>query len=412
MILIKNIKQLIQVEENTSKNWVAGKEMDILPSIENAWLLIDGELISDFGKMATCPKGDFETIDAHGKLVFPSWCDSHTHIIFAGTREGEFSDRLHGLSYQEIAKKGGGILNSAKKLGQTSEEELYHQAMARIDEIIQLGTGLLEIKSGYGLTLESELKILRVAKKIKQNTAIEIKTSFLGAHAIPLAYKNNREGYIQLIINEMIPAVAQEHLADYIDVFCEKVAFTPEETERIIIAGKKYGLMPKIHTNQFNSMGGIEVSVTHNALSVDHLEVLNDEEIAVLKNAKTISTLLPSAPFFLNDPYPPARKMISNGLAVALASDFNPGSSPSGNMQLVISLACIKMKMTPKEAINAATLNGAYALGLSHKFGSIKRGKVANIFITKPISTIDFIPYSFGSNNVEIVLLKGQIKKH
>ena len=412
MILIKNIKQLIQIENDSQKKWVAGQDMNTLPSIDDAWLLIDGTVISDFGKMEHCPNGDFEMIDATGKIVGPTWCDSHTHIIFAADRSGEFVDRIHGLSYQEIAKKGGGILNSAKRLENTNESDLYIQAMERINEITSLGTGVLEIKSGYGLTLEGELKMLRVAQKIKANTDLEIKTSFLGAHAIPEKYKNNREGYIQLIINEMIPAVAKENLADFIDIFCEKVAFTPEETERIILAGKQYGLIPKIHTNQFNSMGGIEVSVKNDALSVDHLEVLNDDEIAILKSATTMPTLLPSAPFFLNDPFPPARKMIDQGLPVALASDFNPGSSPSGNMQFVISLACIKMKMTPKEAINATTINGAYALGLSQKYGSIKKGKNASVFITKPISTIDFIPYSFGSNNIETVILKGRIKKY
>jgi len=383
--------------------------MKNLATIDNAWLLIEKNKIADFGKMENCPERNDEVIDASGKMVFPSWCDSHTHLVFAGSREGEFRDRIEGLSYEEIARRGGGILNSAKRLRGTPEEELLEQAWNRMEEVKSFGTGVIEIKSGYGLTVESELKMLRVIRKLKAISPLKIKATFLGAHALPPEFKDDRNGYINLIINDLLPQIADEGLADYIDVFCEKVAFSPAETEQIMEAGSKYNLKPKIHTNQFNCMGGIEASVKYGAISVDHLEVVNDAEIEVLKNSNTMATLLPSAPFFINDHYPPARKLIDAGLPVALATDFNPGSTPSGRMSFVVSLACIKMKMLPEEAINAATINGAVALELQDDFGSIARGKVANIFISKPMSSIAFLPYSFGSNLVETVILNGEI---
>ncbi|MFK7907018.1 MAG: imidazolonepropionase [Chitinophagales bacterium] len=408
-ILLKNITNLVQVEENNPVKWVAGKDMAILPSIKNAFLLIEDGLIADFGEMKNCPETAREIIDVSGKMVFPCWCDSHTHLVFAATREQEFRDRIQGLTYQEIAKRGGGILNSARRLQESTEEELLQSTLERLEEIKGFGTGAVEIKSGYGLTYESELKILRVVQKLKKISDISIKATFLGAHAIPLQYKNNRKDYVDLVVNKMLPSIAEEGLADYIDVFCEKVAFTVAETERIMEAGAKFGLRAKIHTNQFNCMGGIEASVAHNALSVDHLEVLNDAEIAALQNSNTMPTLLPSAPFFINDEhYPPARKMLQAGLPVALATDYNPGSTPSGNMPFVLSLACIKMRLLPEEAINAATINGAYAMELQKELGSICRGKKANVFITKPIDSISRIPYSFGSNLVEEVIIGGK----
>jgi imidazolonepropionase len=358
--------------------------------------------------MENCPENAAQKIDATGKMVLPTWCDSHTHIVFAGSREAEFLDKIKGVPYEEIARKGGGILNSANRLQNTSEDELFEAAWKRLDEVASFGTGAIEIKSGYGLTTEAELKILRVIRRLKEKSLLEIKATFLGAHTFPMSYRDNRQGYIALIIKEMLPQIAAENLADYIDVFCEKVAFSVAETEQIIEAGLKYGLKPKIHTNQFNCMGGIEASVKYGAISVDHLEVLTDEEIAVLQKSDTIATLLPSAPFFLNDAFPPARKILDAGIAVALASDYNPGSSPSGNMQFVLSLACIKMKMTPEEAINAATLNGAAAMELSQNYGSIQRGKIANLLITKEIPSIHFLPYAFGSQLVESVILKGK----
>ncbi len=408
-LLLKNIHQLVQVEESPSLQWVAGKKMAHLPSIENAFLLIEDGLIADFGKMENCPETAQEVIDISGKMVFPCWCDSHTHLVFAATREQEFRDRIQGLTYQEIAERGGGILNSARKLQQCSEEELLKGTLERLKEIKDFGTGAVEIKSGYGLTLESELKILRVVQQLKKMSDLSIKATFLGAHAIPLAYKENRKAYVDLVVDKMLPAVADEGLADYIDVFCEKVAFTVAETERIIQAGAKFGLKAKIHTNQFNCMGGIEMSVANSALSVDHLEVLNDAEIAALQSSQTMPTLLPSAPFFINDEhFPPARKILEAGLPIALATDYNPGSTPSGNMPFVLSLACIKLRMLPEEAINAATINGAYAMELEGELGSICRGKKANVFITKPIDSIARIPYSFGSNLVEEVIIGGK----
>lgn len=407
-MLIKNIKTLVGIDKGSCKI-KKGEEMKNLLTVDDAWLLTEGERIKDFGKMENCPDRASEVIDASGKMVFPSWCDSHTHLVFAGSREGEFRDRIEGLSYEEIARRGGGILNSAMRLRNTAEEDLLEQAWNRLEEVKSYGTGVIEIKSGYGLSLESELKMLRVIRKLKAISPLKIKATFLGAHALPPEFKENRPGYISLIINEMLPKIADEGLAEYIDVFCEKVAFSPTETEQIMKAGLKYGLKPKIHTNQFNCMGGIEASVKYNAISVDHLEVVNDDEIEVLKKSNTMATLLPSAPFFINDHYPPARKLIDAGLPVALATDYNPGSTPSGKMSFVISLACIKMRMLPEEAINAATINGANALELQDDYGSIAKGKVANVFITKPMSSIAFLPYSFGSNLVETVVLKGKI---
>ncbi len=410
-ILIKNIKKLIQVDESSAspRSVVKGEAMRHLLSIDDAWLRIDGDKITGFGKMESCPDSAGTIINADGKMVFPSWCDSHTHLVFAGSREGEFADRINGLSYEEIAMRGGGILNSARRLQNTSEEQLFDKSWQRLEEVKRYGTGAIEIKSGYGLTVEAELKMLRVIRKLKEKSELTIKATFLGAHALPQEYKGNQNAYIDLIINEMLPKIAGEGLADYIDVFCEKVAFSPEETERIIQAGQQFGLKAKIHTNQFNCMGGIQASVRNGAISVDHLEVVNDEEIECLLHSETMPTLLPSAPFFLNDHYPPARKIIDAGLPVALATDYNPGSTPSGKMPFVLSLACIKMKMTPEEAINAATINGAAAMELQATHGSIGLGKIANIFITKPIPSIAYIPYSFGSDHIDTIILSGKI---
>ncbi|MDC1451400.1 imidazolonepropionase [Vicingaceae bacterium] len=406
-MLIKNIKSLLQTSTPTKA--LRGKELSELKSIENAWLLIENDIIKNYGSMDSCPNFEGETIDALGKMILPTWCDSHTHLVFATSREEEFEMRLKGKSYQEIAEAGGGILNSAKKLQNTSEEALFKSAWERLNEVIKMGTGAIEIKSGYGLSLDDELKMLRVIKRLKEKSPIPIKANFLGAHSYPLEYKDNHQGYIDLIVNEMLPQIAKECLADYIDAFCEKVAFSVTETEQIIEAGAKYGLKAKVHTNQFNCMGGIELCVKHSALSVDHLEVVNDEEIECLKNSETIATLLPSAPFFLSDPYQPGRKLVDEGVAVALASDYNPGSSPSGNMNFVVSLACVKLKMTPAEAINAATINGAFALELNEEYGSISKGKKANFILTKKISSIAYIPYAFGSNLVDQVIINGKI---
>jgi len=407
-ILIINIKELLQVRE-TSIEMVSGNEMAILPLIKNAYLLIENDLIEAYGSMENCPKINVDkTIDAKGKFVLPSWCDSHTHIVYVGNREQEFVDRINGLTYEEIANRGGGILNSAKKLNETSEEEIYNQSKKRLEEIIQQGTGAVEIKSGYGLTVESELKMLRVIKKLAENYPIKIKATFLGAHAFPAEYKENHAAYIDLIINEMLPKIAAENLADYIDAFCETGYFSVEETERIIEAGKNYGMRSKIHVNQFTAINGIAICVKHNALSVDHLEIVTDEDIEVLKYSKTMPVALPSCSFFISIPYTPARKMINAGLPLALASDFNPGTSPSGNMNFVVASACIKMKMTPEEAINAATINGAYAMGISETHGSITVGKKANLIITKPLNSFYEFPYYFGSNLIDQVIIEGK----
>ena len=407
--LISNIQQLLQTE-STLKARKQGLEMQQLPMLENAYVLVENDSILDYGKMGDLKEQQVDkNIDASGAFVLPTWCDSHTHLVFAATREGEFIDKIQGCSYEEIAAKGGGILNSARKLQDTPEEVLLASAYERLQDVRSYGTGAIEIKSGYGLTLAAELKMLRVIRQLKTMTKIPIKASFLGAHALPLAYKNNRAGYIDLIINKMLPQIAEEGLADYIDVFCEKVAFSVKETEQLMEAGARYGLKPKIHTNQFNCMGGIQASVAHQAVSVDHLEVINDAEIDCLLQSETMATLLPSAPFFINDHYPQARKMIDAGLGVALATDYNPGSTPSGNMPFVLSLACIKMKMLPEEALNAATINGAYAMELSDSLGSISLGKKANLIITKPMQSIAYMPYAFGTNWVEKVMIAGEV---
>ena len=410
-IVIINIKELVQVRENGVLK-VSGSEMNELPTIKNAYLLIENNCIADYGEMVNCPSINIDaTIDATGKMVLPTWCDSHTHLVYAGNREQEFVDRINGLSYEEIANRGGGILNSAKILNETSEEDLYNQSKKRLEEVIKLGTGAIEIKSGYGLSVEGEIKMLRVIKKLKENYPIEIKTTFLGAHAFPIEFKNNHQGYIDLIINEMIPAIANENLADFIDVFCESGYFSVSETEQIMEAGNKFGLISKIHVNQFNAIGGVKAAVKINALSVDHLEVMNNEDIAILKNSETMPVALPTCSYFLGIPYTPAREMIESGLPLALATDFNPGSSPSGNMNFVVATACIKMKMTPEEAINAATINGAFAMNISKTHGSITIGKKANLIITKPINSLYELPYAFGSNLIDSVIIEGKIIK-
>jgi imidazolonepropionase len=407
--LIKNIQELLQIRE-TSISKVSGAEMAELPAIKNAFLVIKDDLITDFGSMENLPEIKADSIiNASGRVVLPAWCDSHTHIVYAGNREQEFVDRINGFTYEEIANRGGGILNSAKKLNKTSEEEIYEQSKIRLEEVMHLGTGAVEIKSGYGLTVEGELKMLRVIKKLAENYPISIKATFLGAHAFPTHYRENKAGYIDEIITKMLPEIAQNKLADYVDIFCESGYFSVEETEKIMEAGINFGLKPKIHVNQFNSIGGIQSGVKFNALSVDHLEIMNSEDIEALKGTETMPVALPSCSYFLSIPYTPAREMIKAGLPLALATDFNPGSTPSGNMNFVVAAACIKMKMTPEEAINAATINGAYAMGLSETHGSITKGKKANLIITKPISSYYQIPYAFGSNLIEDVLINGQI---
>jgi imidazolonepropionase len=409
-LLIKNIKQLIQVRPTST---ILVKEaLDELPIIENAFLLCENGLIEDYGSMNDCMYNYENVIDAQDCIVLPTWIDSHTHSVFANYREGEFEQRIKGATYQEIADNGGGILNSANNLEKKSEDELFNEAFARVKEAIIMGIGALEIKSGYGLTVDAELKMLRVIKRLKATFPIPIKATFLGAHTFPQFYKNNRKGYIDLIINEMLSQIAEQDLADYIDVFCEKNYFQIGETDRILEAAVKYGLKPKIHTNQFFSMGGIEIALKHKALSVDHLEVLTDEEIELLAKSETIATLLPSAPFFLNDAnLPPARKMINAGVKINLASDFNPGTSPSNNMQFVVSLACIKLRMTPSEAINAATYNAAFALELQDEVGSISKGKIANLIITKKIPNYKYIPYAFGNVIADKVIINGIVMK-
>ena len=409
-ILIKNIKQLIQVED-IPKLKVSGKEMSELGVIKDAYLITEDAIITDFGLMndLNTNKNYNTVIDAFGRMVFPSFCDSHTHLVYAGSREIEYIDKIKGLSYEEIAKRGGGILNSAKLLHNTSEDVLYEQSLKRINEIIRLGTGAVEIKSGYGLTVEDEIKMLKVIKRIKETTPLLVKATFLGAHSIPLEFKGNQSAYVDLVINEMLPAVAEDNLADYVDVFCDKGFFTVDETDRILEASAKYGLIPKIHANELDYSGGIQLGVKHGALSVDHLEFTGDDEIDALLKSDTMPTLLPGAAFFLGMINPPARTMIDSGLPLALASDFNPGSSPSGNMQFIMSLACIKLRMLPEEVINAVTINSAYAMGISDKAGSIAKGKIANLFITKEIPAYEFMPYSFGSDLVDTVILNGKV---
>jgi imidazolonepropionase len=413
-ILIKNIKQLLQVIEN-SVPFVPGKQMSELGLLKEAYLVIEGTRISDFGLMKDLSLSEqsfASVIDAEGKIVMPAFCDSHTHLVFPASREIEYIDKIKGLSYEEIAKRGGGILNSARKMLEISEDDLYEDAAARVEEIISMGTGAVEIKSGYGLTPETEIKMLRVIRKLKETLPVAIRATFLGAHSIPLEYKKDQAKYVDLVINEMIPQVAGEDLADYIDVFCDRGFFTVEDTDRILNAGMKYGLRPKIHANELDYSGGIQVGVKYNALSVDHLEFTGDEEIAALKGSETMPTLLPGASFFLGMSYAPARKMIDAGLPVALASDYNPGSSPSGNMQLILAMGCINYRMLPEEAIHAVTINGAYAMGLEDDLGSITRGKTANLIITKEVPGYEFLPYSYGNNKVGMMILNGKIASH
>lgn len=408
-IIIRDIACLAGIEEKPLK-FRAGKEMSELNTLGNAYLLLSGGLIKDYGPMDCVPDVDFsqvKIITAEGRCVLPSFCDPHTHIVYAGSRDREFVDRISGLSYEEIAARGGGILNSAKLLHLTSDDDLFTMAMKRINEIISQGTGAVEIKSGYGLNTEDELKMLRVIRRIKENSLIEVKATFLGAHSIPEEYRQHRDRYIDLIINEMIPAIAAENLAVYIDVFCDRGFFSVEETEKILQAGLKYGLIPKLHANELGFTGGVQTGIKYGALSVDHLEHAGNDEIENLKGSDTMPTLLPGSAFFLGLPDPPARKMIDSGLPVALASDYNPGSCPSGNMKLVMSLACIRLKMSPAEALNAVTINAAYAMGLSETHGTITRGKAACVQITKPVPSYEFLPYAFGSQLTESVILKG-----
>ncbi|MBC7422067.1 MAG: imidazolonepropionase [Ferruginibacter sp.] len=418
--IIINIQQLVNVREQSTL--LKGSAMAKLPYIENAFLLIEDGIIAEYGAMyeleLKVPQLPNHVIDAHSSMVLPAWCDSHTHIVFAASRENEFIDKIKGASYAEIAAKGGGILNSAQKLSEASEEELFTLAWQRLQEVSRLGTGAIEIKSGYGLTVAAELKMLRVIKKLKQQSCLSIKATFLGAHTYPLQFKNNHQGYIDSIINEMLPVIAAENLADYIDVFCEDGFFSPQEMEQVCNAGMAYGLQPKLHVNQLNSIGGIEAGLKVHAVSLDHLETLKDEDINLLGNQPastsapaTICTLLPTAAFFLRMGFPPARKLLDAGCAIALASDYNPGSSPSGNMNLVIAMGCIQMKMLPEEAINAATINGAYAMGLGDELGSITIGKKANLIFTKNIPSLAYLPYSFGTNLIDKVMINGDFIK-
>ncbi len=409
-ILVKNIRELFQVEE-TPRLMVVGKDMENIDSIKDAYMIINNGIIEDFGELSSlkAKEKDFDkVVDANNRFVLPSFCDSHTHLVYAGSREIEYIDKIRGLSYEEIAERGGGILNSAKRVQEASEDELYEDALERIDEIIRMGTGAAEIKSGYGLTTESELKMLRVIKRLKENTNIEIRSNFLGAHSFPMEYRNNPDGYVDKVVNEMIPLVAEEGLADFVDVFCDKGFFTVEQTDRILTKGREYGMIPKIHANELDFSGGVQIAVEHKALSCDHLEYIGEAEIEALLGSKTMPTVLPGAAFFLNMIYSPVREMMNAGLPIALASDFNPGSSPSGNMQLILSFACVNYKMTPQEALNATTINSAYAMGISNTHGSIARGKVANFYITKDIPSLEFIPYYYGTNKVDRVFLKGK----
>lgn len=405
--LFIHIKELLQTREKAELK-VMGKSMSELPHIKNAFLRINGDTIHSFGPMDELVVEDSdEVIDVTGKIILPTWCDSHSHVVYAGDRSQEFVDRINGLSYEDIAAKGGGILNSAQTLQNTSESALYQQSIKRVNELVKLGTGTLEIKSGYGLTTDAELKMLRVIKKIKENSAIKIKATFLGAHAIPKKHSDNKKEYLDLIINHMLPEIHKEQLADFVDVFCEKGYFSLEDTEQVLNAAAKYDLTPKIHVNQFNAYGGVTLGVKHKALSVDHLEVLNNEDIEALKNTDTMPVALPGCSFFLGIPYTPARPLIDSGLPLALATDFNPGSAPSGNMNFIVSLACIKMKMSPEEAINAATINGAFAMNASKEYGSISIGKKASIIITKELTSYRQIPYHFGNNPIYKVMING-----
>jgi imidazolonepropionase len=414
-LLIRNIGCLVQTGESL-KTRVCGKEMADLEMIRDAYIYISNGVILDYGRMTDLELADvpvqsagLQYIDAEGRYVFPSFCDSHTHLVYSGSREAEFTHKIRGLSYEEIAKRGGGILNSAALLHNTPEDLLYEQAMVRVREIISQGTGAVEIKSGYGLNPSDEIKMLKVIRRIKETSPLEVKATFLGAHAVPQEYAGQKEKYVDSVINEMIPLVASEELAEFIDVFCDRGFFSVHDTERILMAGLKYGLIPKIHANELDFSGGVQTGVKYNALSVDHLECSGKNEIEALLDSETMPTLLPGAAFFLGLNDPPARQLIDAGLPVAIASDYNPGSSPSGNMKLVLSLACIKLKMLPEEAINAATINSAYAMGISDTHGSITRGKVANLFITTRIPSYDYMPYAFGSNLIDTVILKGKV---
>jgi imidazolonepropionase len=407
--LFTNIAALVNVREEY--HLLRGKELAHLPCIEDAYLIIEDDEIAAFGAMKDLllQPADFQYhFNLVGRFVIPSWCDSHTHLVFAGSREDEFADKIKGLSYAEIAARGGGILSSAKKIREISEDELFNQSYKRLQEVAALGTGAIEIKSGYGLSVEGELRMLRVIKRLKEKSKVEIKSTFLGAHSFPLEYKNDHEGYIHLIINEMLPLVAKEKLADYIDVFCEQGFFSPQQTEMICKAGMQYGLKAKIHANQLSDSGAVQTGVRLNALSMDHLEMMDNDAVRALAHSDTIGTLLPSAAFFLRMPYQPARKLIDANCAIALASDFNPGSSPSGNMSFVVSLGCIQLRMLPEETINAATINGAYAMEVQDKCGSITRGKKANLIITKPIPSLHYLPYAFGSNCIDKIMLCGE----
>jgi imidazolonepropionase len=406
-LLITNIKSLLQVDQNPVK----GQAMAAVPAVNDAWLLVKDGVIDSFGSMEEELPSAMQIKNVSGRMVLPAFCDSHTHIIYAGSRENEFRDRLHGMTYQQVAERGGGILNSVAKLHNATEDELLESALQRIDEMVSYGTGAVEIKSGYGLSLESELKMLRVIQKIKLLTPLTVKSTFLGAHAVPAEYAGKKELYIKLIIEKMLPAIAEEQLADYCDVFCEQNYFSQQETEMILNAALKYQILPKVHANQMSRSGGVQAGVAVNAVSVDHLEYLEEEELNLLANSKTIPTLLPGAQFFLQLPQPPARRMIEKGLGIAVATDYNPGSSPSGNMQLMMSLCCVLYKMTPEEALNAITINGAAAMSSDKILGSISKGKKANLIITKKIPSLAYMPYSFGSNLVEEVLINGDILK-
>lgn len=409
-LLFKNIKELLQVRES-APDWLAGAAMQELPTIRDAFLLVREGKIADFGAMKDCPDDYLQTadevVDASGKMLLPAWCDSHTHLVFAGNREGEFIDRIRGLTYEEIARKGGGILNSARLLQETPEEALYEQSRLRLEEVIRQGTGAVEIKSGYGLTPEAELKMLRVIRRLRQSYPLPIKATYLAAHALPPEYKGNKAEFLRQMTDEVLPTVAREGLAEYIDAFCEEGYFSVSETEQVMEAGKRYGLRAKIHVNQFNAIGGVAAGVAHEALSVDHLEVLPESDVEALKGSATMPVALPNCSFFLSIPYTPARRLLEAGLPLALASDYNPGSAPSGNMNFVVAAACIKVKLTPEEAINAATINGAYAMGLSAEVGSITAGKRANLILTRPIASYGVLPYAFGNDLIDTVYISG-----
>ena len=408
-LVLKNIARLLMVEQEP-RSRVSGAEMASVPAIENGWVILDGDRITGFGQgEARVAAGD-EVLDCGGGMVFPAFCDSHTHLVYAGTRELEYEDKIRGLSYEEIARRGGGILNSVKVLSETSEEALFQQSLPRAREIIRSGTGAVEIKSGYGLNLKDELKMLRVIRRLASETPLTVKATFLGAHAFPAEYRNNREGYVRLIINEMIPAVGEEKLADFIDVFCDRGFFTPEQTARILEAGIRHGMRPKIHANELDHSGGVEVGTRYDALSVDHLEFIGEGELNALKSSRTIPTLLPGASLFLGLADAPARKLIEAGLAVALASDYNPGSSPTGNMELIMSLGIMKLRMLPHEVLNAVTLNGACAMGLEKTHGTIAEGKVANLILTEPMPSFGFMPYAYGTSQISKVILNGKIE--